>query len=494
VNDSTAPSTIDPAELVNLSDTLLTTELYTTLVQYGTSPATGGTTVADYAKIEPFLAKSWTISPNGLVYTFHLNHDYKFDDGTPIEAKDVIFSFKRSITMDGDGAYVVLDGHYTPSEYKSMKAEGPWTLVLTLNAADPGALDVWAQPDCSVVEPSVINAHGGVVANKVSTYVQGHVAGGGGIYRLESYQPGVQATLVANPRSPIQPKSHKVQVNFISSPATLGLDAKDKEADITLGLADATAHSLKSVSGVRVLAYPTASSEQFGFNTLLSPTKNLDLRKALEYAVPYKSILKSVAFRYGSLFKGEWLPPMAAFNKSVQGSAYPEDLSKARALLSSSGLKLPIQFSVIVESGDTAGAQVATVLQSEWATIGVKITIDTLSPTEYVDALEAHTDTAFIRDSGPGVPAAAYYVGYDLVCGLGPNATQTCIPQLDTDLTDAEAHPVDQQQPYWNAIDQLMLNYAPKIQLYAIDAPVVLSSKVKSFEFTTEDGGMRYWG
>lgn len=493
VNDSTAPSSLDPVEEANLSDPIIDYSVYTTLIQYGTKPAADHTLTADYGKIEPYLAKSWTISPNGLVYTFQLNHNFRFSDGTPITAPAVVFSFERAIKLNASGAYVVLDGHYSPSLFKSITAQGDWTVVMTLNFPDPEVLDDWAQSDASIVEPSVVDAHGGVVANSINTWMESHIAGGGGAFVLQSYQPGVSAILVANPKSPIQPETHQITVNFISSTATLGLDARSQEADITLGLPDSTVHSLNSASGVRVVSYPTASSEQLGFNTRVAPTNNLDLRTALEYAVPYQSILKTVAFGYGGLFKGEWFPDMAAYDRSVQGSPFPYDLSRAKALLGKSGLKLPVHFPVVIESGDTAAADIAPILQSIWSQIGVDISIDTLSPTVYVNDIESHKDSAYIRLSGPGVPAAAYYVGYDMVCNVGPNVTQTCIPQLDSLLDKAQQLPASQQQAYWNQIDQLIINYSPKIQLFDDYAAVVFSSKVKSFEYTTEFGGMRYW-
>src|SRR6266481_2985928 len=43
---------------------------------------------------EPALAKTWQVSPNGLKYTLHLRHGLRFSDGHPVDADDVIFSFK----------------------------------------------------------------------------------------------------------------------------------------------------------------------------------------------------------------------------------------------------------------------------------------------------------------------------------------------------------------------------------------------------------------
>ena len=50
------------------------------------------------------LAKSWDISDDGLVYTFHLNDGVKFHDGTAMDAEDVKFSLDRARAEDSTNA------------------------------------------------------------------------------------------------------------------------------------------------------------------------------------------------------------------------------------------------------------------------------------------------------------------------------------------------------------------------------------------------------
>jgi ABC-type transport system substrate-binding protein len=50
---------------------------------------------ADMKTIEPDLAESWTVSPDGLVYTFTLRRDVRFCDGRPMSSDDVVYTLKR---------------------------------------------------------------------------------------------------------------------------------------------------------------------------------------------------------------------------------------------------------------------------------------------------------------------------------------------------------------------------------------------------------------
>ena len=492
VNISTAPATLDPAEGCGTYDFVIYNSVYTRLTQYGSLSGPHGTTRIDYSKVEPDLAKSWTIAGNGTVYTFQLRSGVKFSDGTPVTSADVAYSFQRAITMNGCGAYFVLDGFYTPSLIKSISTPNPLTAVITLNFPDPEVLADWAQPAASILESAPIAAHGGVVSDTVNSWAAGHISGGGGPFRLTSYQSGVRAVFTAVPHYWQPAATHEIILNFISNAATLGLDARDGEADLTFGLPNATVHSLSKVSGLRVITDPTPESEQLGFNNGVAPTNNVDVRTALTYAVPYSEILKKVVFGYGSLFYGEFMPDMVGFNAAIQ-KARPYDLAKARSLLAQSGVSLPIHIPIVIDSGDAAAAEIASIVQSIWSKIKVDVTIQTLSPTDYINTIEGHTDVAFIRLDGPGVPEAAYYLQYDAKCGISFNLTQMCVPQIDTLIAAALQVPLSQQGTYWNKIDRLWIADSPKIQLYNFYSTAVLSSRVTKYEYSDEFSTLQTW-
>jgi peptide/nickel transport system substrate-binding protein len=492
VNLPTAPAGLDPAEQCGTYDFLLPGAVYTTLTQFGFDRGPHGTTQTDYSKVEPDLAKSWTITDSGTVYTFHLRSGVKFNDGTPVTSADVAFSFEREITMGGCGAYGVLDGHYTPTLIKSITTPNPLTAVFTLNLADPEVPLDWAFSGSAVLEPGPIEAHGGVVANTPNTWMAGHISGGGGPFRLTSYQPGVRAVLTAVPHYWQPAKTHEIILNYISDAATLSLDARDGEADVTVGLPDSDAHSLSKVSTLREITDPTPTSEQIGFNNDVAPTNNLDVREALTDAVPYAEILKKVVFNYGRLFYGEYQPDMVGFNSAIQ-KPRPYDLAKARSLLAQSGVSLPIHIPLIIDSGDAAAAEIASIVQNIWSQIQVDVTIQTLSPTTYINTLEAHNDVAFMRLDGPGVPAPAFYMGYDSACGIAYNLTQMCVPKIDTLLQGVLKVPVSQQGPYWNQIDKLWIADFPKIQVYNFYAVTILGPRVTSYSFSDTFDSLWTW-
>ncbi len=74
---------------------------YDRLMTYGKKTLPDGRVVYNRDKLEPELADSWQMAPDGTSVTFKLRKNAKFHDGTPVTAKDVKWSFDRAIAAAG---------------------------------------------------------------------------------------------------------------------------------------------------------------------------------------------------------------------------------------------------------------------------------------------------------------------------------------------------------------------------------------------------------
>ncbi|MDB5077992.1 MAG: hypothetical protein JWO42_4171 [Chloroflexi bacterium] len=491
VNFGQAPNTLDPSEGCDLNTLGILGNLYVLLTQYRSQPGPNGTTQEDSTKIVPYFAKSWTISPNGLVYKLTLHSGVKFPSGRPVDAAAVKYTFDRALAMGSCASFFVNDDFSTPL-IKSIQVVNPTSLVITLRQRDPNILQTWAQPSLGIVDPSVVQAHGGVQANKVNEWMASHAAGAGP-YLLQSYEPNSKAVLVANPTyfgKP--PATSKIIINFINSDATLLLQARSGNADVTMGLSKQSVHSLLGNSSVRIIANNTAASEQIGLPWSNPPFNNLQFRTALTYAVPYQQILSKVAFGYGSIFYGPFPAAMREYNAGLE-KPRPFDLAQAQALIKASGVATPVNFNMAIAEGDPIGEQIGTIIQGIWQQLGINVTISKLSQANYDSALFSHKVQSYIRYDGPSVIDAGYYLGYDMQCSAGANLSDICIPQADalTAQARATANPV-QRQALWNRITQLWVAKSPKITVYADQYTTVLNKRVKTF-FYSHDFDFRTW-
>ena len=102
-------------------------------------------------KLEPGIAESWTISDDGLTYTFKIR-DAKFSDGSPITAEDAAFSLLRIRDNEGSlwsDSYKVVD---------TAVAAGDRTLVVTLKTPSAPFLSTLALPNVSVLSKKAVEA------------------------------------------------------------------------------------------------------------------------------------------------------------------------------------------------------------------------------------------------------------------------------------------------------------------------------------------------
>ncbi len=151
---------LDPAKAFDMASGELISEMYDQLVMYkGTS-----------TQIAPMAAQSWTISPDGKVYTFHLRKDIKFWNGDQMTAQSFIDEFYRVLSpkLGSPGAGFVVSAIQGAAAYNAGKAKtisgisapNLYTLVIKLNKPEPFFLDILTMTFFSAVDQKYINSVG----------------------------------------------------------------------------------------------------------------------------------------------------------------------------------------------------------------------------------------------------------------------------------------------------------------------------------------------
>lgn len=482
VNLPAGPSSLDPSWACSVEDVGFIQNFYVRLTQYGTKDGPGGTTMFDVANPQPYLAESWTISDDGKTYTFKLRDGFEFASGRAVTAQDVKYSLERTIKENGCGKYFILDGYLDPPLIQAIDTPDPQTVVIHLLQPDSNFLVNLAQPPASVVDPEVVEANGGVVAGQPSEYLSSNVAGSGP-FLLESYSPNQRAVLVANPKFPGPgPASQRIEVNFISSPSTLLLQARSGQADVTMSLPKQAVKSLEADPNVKVVVYPVVNVQQIIPNNKRAPWDNQKVREAASYAIPYQQILDKIAYGYGTPFFGAITPTMTEFNAAAS-EPRPFDMAKAKELMAESGLATPVPVELVIQEGDAIQQQVATIVQSTWKELGLEVAIKVAPPAEYQDLAFGHKVQTLMRLDGPAHGlGAAYFLGYDMRCTSIHSLSQMCIPGADDLLAKARASadPAE-RQALFDEINTLWKAYTPRMPIFEDKQAIVLGSDVKTF-------------
>lgn len=486
VNTPVGPATLDASANACGFEDQWSINFYRQLVRIGRKPGSSpGTTVPDPAKIEPDVAKSWAVSSDGLKYTFRLDPDATFNDGTQITSQAVKFTFNRAVKLKSCGmTFWAAEGD---PENLTLSTPDSTTLVVRLKKPNSLLLGAWASPGpTSIYDPKVVRKHPDASGQAVNSYWANHIAGGGGAFVLEEYAPGTKMVMRRNPNytGPTPAKVEKATANFGMSASTLLLQARSGTADVTFGLTPDDLVSLQGNGNARVLKFPVQQFYSLGLNNAMAPFKNQKLREALSYAVPYQDILSKVLRGYGKLFYGPIAHTLPHFNPK-QSAPLPYDLSKAKALLAQAGVKLPLNVTMVLQQGAQVPAAMAAIIQATWKQLGINVKINTLGVTAYNETVQAHEAQTFIRVDGPGVSDPGWLLGYDMVCEVPFNLSSICIPEADKLLAQAQAttDPTKQQALY-DQITEIWRAHTPKLVLAHIDQGIVLSRNVKHYDWS----------
>ena len=211
-------------------------------------------------QVEPDLATSWTISSDGLTYTFQLRHNVKFSDGTPFNSAAMAYSMQRRLAVNGGPAYMV-------KPIASMDTSNPNVLVIKLKEPQNPFLDELASPyGPRAINPTVVKAHAGT--DNGQKYLANHCAGTGP-YTLAKADPGQSYTLAANTHYwGTKPFFKTVNLPVVPSFSTQQLELKSGELDMmTHGLPLANIKQFQSDPNFQVVVLPGISAINLWVNS-----------------------------------------------------------------------------------------------------------------------------------------------------------------------------------------------------------------------------------
>jgi len=281
--------------------------------------------------VQPALAKSWKISEDGLTYTFAINDNIEFHDGSRFDANDVKFSLDRSRSEKSTNAQKQLF-----SNIDEIVVENPQTLVIKLSAPTGALLFNLAWGDAVIMSPD--------------TFDQARTAPiGTGPFRFSRWVQGDRIELERNTAYwGTPPKLDKATFKFISEPtaAYAALMAGDVDA-FPVYPAPENLSQFESDPRFNVVVGSTEGETILSTNNKQPPFDNKLVRQALAHAINRQDIIDGAMFGYGTPIGTHFAPHHPFYQDFTANSAY--DPEKAKALLAEAGfadgfettLKLP---------------------------------------------------------------------------------------------------------------------------------------------------------
>ena len=374
------PVNLDPAQVTDLNSNRVGRRVVETLVTFPD----------ESTQIVPGLAESWTISKDGLQYTFKLRSGVKFHDGTPLTAEAVKFSIERQINSDHPahklGKYPFANFFF--GNVKAVEALSDDRVAFLLKEPRASFLAILTAGAASIVSPTAVMKAG-------PDYPLQPV--GTGPFKFASWDRGQRVVLEKNPaywKFPV--KLDRVIYRPIVEDQARLTELLTGSLDLIVGVPPDFVGQLETGGKVSVLKQVGAHVWYLGINNQKKPFDDKRVRQALNYAVNKDAIVRDVLKGTGTPSRGPVLPNTWAADAALK--AYPYDPDRAKKLLAEAGY--PNGFSTtlwVPESGSGMQSPVAmsTVMQSNLKAVGVNVTLQTMEWGAYLAKLRTKEQELF---------------------------------------------------------------------------------------------------
>jgi peptide/nickel transport system substrate-binding protein len=404
--------------------------------QYGTRIGAGGVKIYNVNKIKPEAVASWHTSPNGKTIVLNLRRNARFSHtGDQVTAKDFYYWFQRAFKSGGSVIFNLQTSFI--KSMQSVKVTGPYQLTIHFSKPSPLFFYLFRDQAQGPIEAKVYKSHATKSDPWATHWAAKHDAGSGPYYVQRSV-PGVETDLAANPYySGKKPYFSRVILKVIPSDTDRVLLLQRGSVDVSEELSTDEMNQLRKAPGVKVLSVPTRNQIMVGLNAKMKPTNNTLVRQALAYAVPYSQIVKAV---YGghALQPDSYIPLTGQFHASGMWP-YTFDLAKAKQLLKQAGYPNGFDLNLDIQSGNATFEEMAILLQSTWAKLGVKVNIVKQPAAVFANGTDKQIDQAWLRDLLFYVDDPGYAGDLSFRCTAVLNWTGYCNHSLDKAVVAMDA-------------------------------------------------------
>ena len=335
--------------------------------------------------IAPALAESYTISGDGLEYTFNLREGVKFHTTsyfTPtrdLNASDVVFSFERQRQADNPynqvsgGTWEYFNGMSMPDLLESVEAIDELTVKFTLTRAEAPMIANLSMDFASIMSEeyaaSLLEAGTPELLNQQPV--------GTGPFKFVGYEQDAVIEYQAHEdywAGKASVESLVFEITPDASERYQKLQAGDCHVMSYPNLADL--EDIRRDDSLMLLDQVGLNIGYLAYNTTVAPFDNVNVRKALNMAIDKQAILETVFQGSGQAAKNPIPPTVWSYNEAIVDE--PFDPEKARAMLAAEGvenLKMEIWAMPVPRPYSPNPLRMAEVMRDDFAKAGVEVQI-----------------------------------------------------------------------------------------------------------------------
>jgi peptide/nickel transport system substrate-binding protein len=411
----------------------------------------------------PRLATEWSVSEDGLVYTFTLADGVTFHDGSALTANDVVWTFDR--LRDPDSGFATVDLY---ANIASIEASSDLEVTFTLTNPNPFFLY-----DLSDNHALVLKADSEDPADFNGT----------GPFTVENYSPEDRITLAANPDYFVagQPSLANVEIIFFADEGAMVDALRGGQVDLVMRMSTPLFESLQGVDGIATTVIPTNGFDLVRLRADREPGNDPRVIQAMKLATDREAILELVQQGYGAVGNDSPIGPLYEAYHDADVTPPARDVDAARALLAEAGYENGLDLTIHVPN--TGGRpDLAAVLKEQWAEAGINIEIS-IEPEDVYYGEDGWLEVDLGITGWGSRPYPQFYLDTMLVTGAVWNESHFADAEFDA-LAETAGTSLDEAERVeaYSQIQQLLAERGPVIIAYYFPQFGAISDQFTGFQ------------
>ena len=508
-NESAGILTLDPIYAKDLPHIWACNQVFNSLVAFD-----------DKMNLVPMVAKSWDISDDGKIYTFHLRDDVRFHEDTcfyvgtafrqaqrpsqvevpePVEgptaksrsvtAQDFVYSFNRVVdkSLNSPGLWIFSSVKHDDDHY-AFTALDDTTFQIELAKPFPPFLGILSMTYASVVPHEAVEYYG--------DDFRSHPVGTGP-FKFQYWKENVKLVFRKNPNyfeydaaGERLPYIDAVSVSFLIDKQVAFLEFIKGKFDFMSGIDARYKDELLTYDGnlrkkyedkIELITEPYLNTEYFSFfidpNDELGPERAKALRQAVSLCIDREKMLRYLRNGIGEPGTGGMIPVGLPGHSSTIGYGY--DLKRAQRLVAENHLEgYLLQLSTVADYAD-----IGKFVQSQVEQIGLQCKMEVMPPAT-MRSMRSNGSLLFFRSSWVAdYPDAENYLSLFVSSNFAPSGPNYCHytnPKYDKLFDKALlCNDLEQRAAYYTEMDSLMMQDAPVVVLFYDEVLRFVNKRVK---------------
>lgn len=344
----------------------------------------------------PALAESWTISDDGLTYTFKLRPGVTFHDGTPLTAEAVLRTFNRYSNTE-DAAYVeglyMQFGHGAPN-IAALTALDDMTVEMVLNTPDATMLHRLSRPSAYIISPAALDQFGAEIGTNLVM---------AGPFKLDRLTLGQEAVLSAfDGYWGGRPWLDQMVIRGFPDESSILTALEAGEVNFTLYAPFLSVPRLQESDAIKIEVGPALIDLFIGASAKNEPSSNLDIRLAVNYAINRDNIVLAGLNGFAEYPASILSPTDLGFDPAGREIS-TQNLDLAREHIARSGYATPIAVDLSYEN-NRFWPQLAELIKVDLEAVGFAVTLDALDSGSFWGKVNEGRTTFSINQRSTFVP------------------------------------------------------------------------------------------